>query len=92
MILDILTPEAHVFHGNVDYVTMPGLEGQFQVLTGHAAIISALKSGVLSFKSMDDSLVNEHLTSDQTNANVYHYKISGGVAEMLGEHVVVLAE
>jgi F-type H+-transporting ATPase subunit epsilon len=92
MILDILTPEAHVFHGNVDYVTMPGLEGQFQVLTGHAAIISALKSGMLTFKAMDDSLVNEHLTTDNIDSKVFHYKISGGVAEMLGEHVVVLAE
>ena len=92
MILDILTPEAHVFHGNVDYLTMPGLEGQFQVLTGHAAIISALKSGMLSFKAMDDSLVNEHLTTDNIDSKVFHYKISGGVAEMLGEHVVVLAE
>jgi len=92
MILDILTPEAHVFHGNVDYVTMPGLEGQFQVLTGHAAIISALKSGVLSFKAMDDSLVNEHLTTDNIDSKVFHYKISGGVAERLGEPVVVLAE
>jgi len=73
MILDILTPEAHVFHGNVDYVTMPGLEGQFQVLTGHAAIISALKSGVLSFKAMDDSLVNEHLTTDNIDSKVFHY-------------------
>ena len=62
------------------------------MLTGHAAIISALKSGMLSFKAMDDSLVNEHLTTDNIDSKVFHYKISGGVAEMLGEHVVVLAE
>jgi len=28
MILDILTPEALVFHGAVDAVKMPGIEGE----------------------------------------------------------------
>jgi F-type H+-transporting ATPase subunit epsilon len=92
MILDILTPEAQIFHGPVDFVTMPGLEGEFQVLNGHAAIISALKAGTLRFKASQEVSENEYLTQDGKDSSIYHYPINGGVAEMLGDKVVVLAE
>ncbi len=45
--VDILTPESTVYSGEVVSVTLPGLDGVFQVLNNHAPIISALKSGSL---------------------------------------------
>ena len=92
MILDILTPEAQIFHGEVEFVSMPGLAGQFQVLKGHAAIISALKQGELRFKTNMDLSNQESLIKDQKSPQVYIYNLKGGVAEMLGDKVVVLAE
>jgi F-type H+-transporting ATPase subunit epsilon len=45
MQLEIITPEAKIFEGEVDAVQFPGLDGSFQVLNNHAAIISALLAG-----------------------------------------------
>jgi F-type H+-transporting ATPase subunit epsilon len=45
MHLEIITPETKVFSGEVDAVQLPGLDGSFQVLKGHAPIISALDAG-----------------------------------------------
>ncbi|MFM7767418.1 MAG: F0F1 ATP synthase subunit epsilon, partial [Bacteroidota bacterium] len=45
MYLEIITPEYKIFSGDVDAVQLPGLDGSFQVLKGHAPIISALQSG-----------------------------------------------
>jgi F-type H+-transporting ATPase subunit epsilon len=92
MILDILTPEALVFHGAVDAVKMPGIEGEFQVLNGHAAIISALKAGtVIIDVAQATPEITEKLTKT-TDSNKFSFEIKGGVAEMLGDKIVLLAD
>ncbi|MBW7840361.1 MAG: hypothetical protein H3C36_12150, partial [Chitinophagaceae bacterium] len=45
MNLEILTPEHTVFKGDVYGVQLPGINGLFEVLDKHAAIVSALKAG-----------------------------------------------
>ena len=50
MQLDIISPEAQLFSGQVEAVQFPGLDGSFQVLKDHAPIISALKSGIVSVR------------------------------------------
>ena len=92
MILDILTPEAQIFHGEVTSVTMPGIDGEFQVLMGHAAIISALKSGTVMISVADPSSVSNEQLMNTGEASVFSYQINGGVAEMLGDKIVLLAD
>jgi len=41
MICSVLTPEKEVFTGTVKSVKVPGISGQFEILDGHAAIVSA---------------------------------------------------
>ena len=48
--LDIVTPKAQIFSGDVKSVTLPGSEGEFGVLPGHAATISLLKTGVVDIE------------------------------------------
>jgi F-type H+-transporting ATPase subunit epsilon len=43
--LSIITPQGKAFEGKVDSVAAAGLEGGFEVLSGHAAIVAALKEG-----------------------------------------------
>ena len=45
MYLQIVTPEAVVFDAEVKSVTVPGIDGEFQMLDHHAAIVSLLVSG-----------------------------------------------
>ena len=45
MILEIVSPEATLFKGEVTSVTLPGVDGSFQILNNHAPIVSILKQG-----------------------------------------------
>jgi len=77
MHLDIITPDKKVYNGEATAVTLPGTEGQFQVLNRHAPLVSTLGKG--------DVVVD--------NSGVKHtYKIDGGVVEVLNNKVLVLAE
>src|SRR6202158_3018830 len=45
---DLVSPEKLLFSGDVDQVDAPGAEGDFVVLAGHAALVSALRPGIVS--------------------------------------------
>jgi F-type H+-transporting ATPase subunit epsilon len=44
--LTILTPEGPVFNGDVEALSLTAYEGSLGVLTGHAAMLSAVREGV----------------------------------------------
>jgi F-type H+-transporting ATPase subunit epsilon len=45
---DLVSPEKLLFSGEVDQVDVPGAEGDFGVLAGHAPIVSALRPGIMT--------------------------------------------
>jgi F-type H+-transporting ATPase subunit epsilon len=45
--LDLVSPEKLLFSGEVDQVDVPGSEGDFGVLAGHAPLIATLRPGIL---------------------------------------------
>jgi len=96
MQVEIITPEMEIFKGEAEAVQFPGLDGSFQVLSGHAPIISALVEGDLkvnlteSFVSGDDT--SALVTTDSSDKKVIRVAIKGGVMEMLNNKVIVLAE
>ena len=48
--LTVVTPERAVVHETVDEVQIPGSEGYFGVLPGHAPLFSELKIGEVSYR------------------------------------------
>ena len=58
MELSILTPETQLFSGSIKSVKVPGTKGQFQVLKGHAAIVSSLNRGTIHVVGMDGTTHN----------------------------------
>jgi len=44
---DLVSPEKLLFSGEVDQVDVPGSEGDFGVLAGHAPNVSALRPGIM---------------------------------------------
>ncbi|SFV29978.1 ATP synthase F1 subunit epsilon [Thermoflavifilum thermophilum] len=80
MLLEIYTPERKVFEGEVYGVQMPGLDGLFEVLNGHAPLIAALAKGRVK--------ILQH--ADQRE--VCFYQISGGFVEVLHNQATILAE
>src|SRR2546421_767503 len=75
--LDVVTPERRVLSESVNSVTVPGRNGEMQLLPGHAALISELKTGVLTYNQ------------DGTNFQLH---VSGGFLEVNDDRVSVLAE
>jgi F-type H+-transporting ATPase subunit epsilon len=96
MQLDIITPEKKIFTGEVDAVQFPGKDGLFQVLKGHAPIISALAAGIVKIDLTNSEMEYDDLTgeieNDSSNDKVIRVKIKGGVVEMLNDKIIVLAE
>lgn len=43
--LEIVSPEGHLYKGSVTSVTVPGTDGEFQMLDHHANIVSILAKG-----------------------------------------------
>ena len=64
MQLDIITPEKKIFTGEVDAVQFPGKDGLFQVLKGHAPIISALAAGIVKIDLTNSEIIGRDLTVD----------------------------
>jgi len=51
--LEIVTPKGPIFDGEVKSITLPGSEGEFGVLPGHAAVLTLLKTGVIDIERTD---------------------------------------
>ena len=77
MQLEIITPDKTIFDGEVESATFPGSKGSFQVLKDHAALISSLDKGKVSYKQNG---VTEEIT------------VNGGIVEVLNNHIILLAE
>ncbi|TAH18472.1 MAG: ATP synthase F1 subunit epsilon [Cytophagales bacterium] len=77
MFLEIITPDAKVFEGEVDAVKVPGSKGEFEVLNNHVAIVSALQKGIVR-------------ATDKQGKHTF--KIDSGVIEVLKNKVVILVE
>ena len=75
--LEVVTPERRLLSEQVNSVTVPGRGGELGILPGHAALISDLQTGVLSY--------NEDGTT-------FQLLVSGGFVEVNDDRVSVLAE
>lgn len=79
MKLNILSPERRLLTGvAVTQVTLPGAEGQIQVLAGYAPFVSTLETGLFSYE----------LANGTTESGF----LSTGFVEVLNDEVTVLAE
>ena len=78
MKLEIITPDKNIYSGDIDAVKLPGAEGSFGILKGHAPIIATLKKGTVKITD--------------TKKRVENIEINGGVVEVLNNKIIVLAE
>jgi F-type H+-transporting ATPase subunit epsilon len=77
--LQVATPERLLLDAQVTEAQLPGKNGYMGVLPGHAALISALATGVLTYSG-----------GGGTGRGVLN--IGGGFVEVLDDHVSVLAD
>ncbi len=92
MYLEIVTPEAVLFSGDVTSVAVPGINGEFQMLDNHAPIVSLLGQGnVKVYGDMKlDKEVAAKFTKGDNGATLL--AINSGTIEMKDNKVIVLAD
>ena len=78
MKLEIRTPDKSVFTGEATLVQLPGIDGLFEILEHHATLVAALQKGQVKIQDTDN--------------NTQFFEINGGVAEVLHDNILVLAE
>ncbi len=92
MYLEIVSPEATLFAGEVTSVTVPGVNGEFQMLTDHAPIVSLLQAGDVKVDGNID--IDEAYASrfSKTDDGKTVLAITSGTIEMKDNRVIVLAD
>ena len=74
---ELVSPEKLLFSGDVEQVDVPGAEGDFGVLAGHAPFVSTVRPGILTV----------HSASGEQKIVVL-----GGFAEVSADGLTVLAD
>lgn len=74
---DLVSPEKLAFSGEVDQVDIPGVEGDFGVLAGHAPVVAAIRPGILT------------VTAAGKHEKII---VLGGLAEVSEKGLTVLAD
>jgi F-type H+-transporting ATPase subunit epsilon len=74
---DLVSPEKLAFSGEVDQVDVPGVEGDFGVLAGHAPVVAAVRPGILTVI---------------TGGSKQKIIVLGGIAEVSARGLTVLAD
>ena len=74
---DLVSPEKLAFSGDVDQVDVPGVEGDFGVLAGHAPVVAAVRPGILT------------ITAGGTHQKII---VLGGLAEVSEKGLTVFAD
>ncbi|WP_396212535.1 F0F1 ATP synthase subunit epsilon [Flavobacterium sp.] len=93
MILEIVSPEALLFSGEVTSISLPGVDGSFQILNNHAPIVSILKQGIVKITAPSFKLDKEVADKfTKVNDQNYTLDINSGTIEMKDNKVIVLAD
>ncbi len=74
---DLVSPEKLLFSGDVDQVDVPGVEGDFGVLAGHAPYVTTLRPGIVTIHG---------------TAGAQKIVVHGGFAEVSPRGLTVLAD
>jgi len=91
MYLEIVSPEATLFSGEVDSVAVPGVNGEFEMLKDHAPIVSILKEGqvkIFGSIQLEEDFAEKFTTIDKGVS----LAINSGTIEMKDNKIIVLAD
>lgn len=92
MFVEIVTPEASIFKGDVESVTVPGVQGEFQMLNNHAPIVSLLQEGTVRIKGdiqIEGDYADKFTSIDKETKGL---AIQSGTIEMNDNKVIILVD
>lgn len=77
---ELVTPERQVGDGEAVEIVLPGEEGDFGVLAGHAPVMAQLRPGLIEIRTRE---------GEDFSRRVF---VKGGFAQVSGERVILLIE
>jgi len=77
MTVNILTPDKQLFEGEATYIGLPGSDGSLGILSHHAPLVTTLRKGEITLKTVDEEMT---------------FEVNGGTVEVLNNHVTILAQ
>lgn len=77
---ELVSPERLLISQKAAMVTIPGGEGDYGIMAGHAPMITNVRAGVIEIYADNDNTVTERLF------------VAGGFAEVTAERCTLLAE
>ena len=91
MQLEIVSPEAQLFSGEVVSLTVPGASGSFQILNNHAPIVSTLVEGRV--KIQGKVIINENNRFKFIQEGEFTFlDIQSGAIELSDNKVILLTD
>lgn len=94
MLLEIVSPEGHLFKGEVTSVTVPGVNGEFQMLNHHANIVSVLAAGDVKIAVGTLNAAAEYspkFTRNEKEGKLV-LPIKSGTLEMKDNRIIILVD
>ena len=73
----LVSPERELYSGDVDQVVVPGLDGQFGVLSQHSAVMTVIQPGAI------------RILDGASERRIY---VGGGFADVTAQGLTILAE
>jgi len=75
--LDIVTPERQIWSDEVDFVTIPTIQGEITVLANHVPVVSIIEPGELKIRKENETIF---------------LAVTGGFFQVTGKKVTILAD
>lgn len=97
MHLEVVSPEAILFSSEVDSISVPGVNGEFQMLNNHAPIVSILQEGTIHIHVH----TQEHLELDDLHGKLVPHAdddkiltvaINSGTVELKDNKTIILVD
>ncbi|MEM1357270.1 MAG: F0F1 ATP synthase subunit epsilon [Bacteroidota bacterium] len=97
MTISVLTPDRTIFIGNINKVSLPGVDGSFQLLDNHAPLVSALRGGNVTLQTGTgayqyyDEATSAIAEGSEANQTII-FTIDRGFVEVLNNEVNLLVQ
>ena len=92
MYLEIISPEATLFTGEVESLTLPGTNGSFQLLENHAPIVTTLQAGAVKIKGKIAIEEGDQDKFENISKGETLFTISSGTIEMRDNKIILLSD
>jgi F-type H+-transporting ATPase subunit epsilon len=97
MHLEVVSPEAVLFSSEVDSISVPGKNGEFQMLRNHAPIVSTLQKGTVKIhvhtqESLELDDLHGKIVRHADDDKVLTVAIESGTVEFKDNKAIILVD